>query len=193
MKTFKNLKIAKNTWKNNFFFFKTYFYNYWLTYFPSHTLRCWYLRKFLKVKIGKDSFIHLGCYFNGNNISIGNNTVIGRSCDIVGEVQIGDNCSISAYTILQSVSHDKNSPTFAGIHNPIKIDDYVWIGFRSIILPGTIIGKGAIIGANSTVVPDSGGGGLPPCSVFAGSPAKLVSKRSPEALRYILNYKPMFN
>ena len=172
MKTFKNLKIAKNTWKNNFFFFKTYFYNYWLTYFPSHTLRCWYLRKFLKVKIGKDSFIHLGCYYNGNNISIGNNTVIGRSSDIVGEVQIGDNCSISAYTILQSVSHDKNSPTFAGIHNPIKIDDYVWIGFRSIILPGTIIGKGAIIGANSTVVPDSGGG-APSLLCFCGLSGKI--------------------
>lgn len=170
-------------------YFKSYFYNNVITYFPSHTIRKWYLKKILKVKIGEHSFIHLGCYFSGNNIIIGNHTVIGRKCWIAGEITIGDNCSISAFTILQSVTHDKNSPTFAAIHKPITIKDYVWIGYRAIILPGVTINKGAIIGANSTVVK----GEIPSLSVYAGSPAKQVSTRSEEALQYNLLYNPLFH
>lgn len=189
----KKIKSLIFTFKENLCYFRNYLYNYIITYVPCYTLRHLYLTKIMKIKIGKDSFVHLGCYFNGDDIVIGNNTVIGRNVEIIGEVHIGNNCAITTSTIIQSVTHDKNSPDFVGVHNPIDIDNYVWIGMRSIVLPGVKIGEGCIIGANSTVTALSGGGAIPPCSVYAGSPAKKISERSPGALQYILNYKPMFN
>jgi maltose O-acetyltransferase len=141
----------------------------------------------LNYKIGKNAFIHLGCYFGGC-IKIGENTVVGRNCSIVGNIVIGDNCSITAYTCIQADSHYKNSPMFAGYTTSITIGDYAWIGLRSVILPGVSIGAGAIIGANSTVTRD-----VPACKVFAGSPAKEISIRSPDVLKYNLNYHPPFN
>ncbi|ARG97006.1 CatB-related O-acetyltransferase [Legionella micdadei] len=52
------------------------------------------------------------------------------------------------------------------------IKDGVWLGMRSIIMPGVTIGEGAIVAANSVVTKD-----VEPYSIVAGSPAKLVKKR----------------
>ncbi|WP_242053899.1 acyltransferase [Nostoc sp. FACHB-888] len=52
---------------------------------------------------------------------------------------------------------------------PIWIQDNVWIGFDSCILPGVTIGEGAIVGARSVVSED-----VPPYTVVAGNPARIV-------------------
>lgn len=52
------------------------------------------------------------------------------------------------------------------------IKDGVWLGMRSIIMPGVTIGEGAIIAASSVVTKD-----VEPYSIVAGSPARLVKKR----------------
>ena len=54
----------------------------------------------------------------------------------------------------------------------VIIEDDVWIGARVIILPGKIIGKGAVIGAGSVVTKD-----VAPYSVVAGNPARKISNR----------------
>jgi len=168
--------------------FKYYFYNYHISYLPIHKCRLFYLKNILRYKIGSHSFIHLGCFFLGSKITIGNNTVIGRNCNIIGEIIIGDNCSISAFTIIQSVSHNKDSPTFEGKHEQITIGNYVWVGIKAVILLGVTIGDCAIIGANSTITKN-----VPECKVFAGSPAKEISERSRSACVYTLDYHPPFN
>ena len=52
------------------------------------------------------------------------------------------------------------------------IKDGVWLGMRSIIMPGVTIGEGAIIAANTIVTRD-----IEPYSIVAGSPGKIIKKR----------------
>ena len=83
---------------------KSYLYNKWITHFPFNFVRLFYLRKILKIRIGKYSFVHMGAWFQGN-IRIGNNTVIGRNVVLMGEIIIENNVSISAETYLCSLTH----------------------------------------------------------------------------------------
>jgi virginiamycin A acetyltransferase len=55
------------------------------------------------------------------------------------------------------------------------IGDDVWIGHQAFIMPGVTIGSGAIIGAGSVVTKD-----VPPYTIVAGNPAKLIRKRFDE-------------
>ncbi|MBR1733846.1 MAG: acyltransferase [Alphaproteobacteria bacterium] len=121
-------------------------------------------------------------------IVIGNDTVIGRNVDIIGDVEIGDHCSVTSHSILQSASHYKNSPTFAGFVHPIIIENYVWIGNMSVILPGVVIKTGTIVGAHSTVCRNIGN-----FEIVAGCPSKVLGKRDEQICRYVLNYRPPFN
>jgi acetyltransferase-like isoleucine patch superfamily enzyme len=65
---------------------------------------------------------------------------------------------------------------------PILIDDNVWVGFNSVIMPGVTIGRGAVIGANTVVSRD-----VEPYTVVVGNPPVVVRRLpatdSPEALR----------
>ena len=55
---------------------------------------------------------------------------------------------------------------------PVFVGNDVWLGDRVIILPGVHIGDGCIIGAGSVVTRD-----IPPYSVAAGVPAKVIKDR----------------
>jgi len=70
--------------------------------------------------------------------------------------------------------------------NPLIIGSDVWIGMNVIICPGcSRIGDGAIIGAGSVVTRD-----VPPFSIHAGNPARLIRKRfEPEVERVLVASK----
>ena len=55
------------------------------------------------------------------------------------------------------------------------IEDFVWCGANVTILPGVIIGEGAIVGAGSVVVKD-----VPKYAVVAGNPAIVLKYRNIE-------------
>lgn len=52
---------------------------------------------------------------------------------------------------------------------PIEIGKNVWLGHNVVVMPGTSIGEGSIIGARSTVATI-----IPPYSVAAGNPARVI-------------------
>lgn len=64
---------------------------------------------------------------------------------------------------------------------PLKGDTVVgndvWIGEQATILPGIRIGDGAIIGAHSVV-----GSDIPPYTIAAGNPARVIRKRFDDEL-----------
>jgi acetyltransferase-like isoleucine patch superfamily enzyme len=62
---------------------------------------------------------------------------------------------------------------------PIRIGRAVWIGFDVCVLPGVTIGEGAIVGARSVVMDD-----VPPYTIVAGNPARVVRRLSAEEINY---------
>lgn len=59
----------------------------------------------------------------------------------------------------------------------ITIGHDVWVGHKSIIMPGVTVGNGAIIGAGSIVTHD-----VTPYSVVVGGPSKKIRMRFPEKI-----------
>ena len=104
------------------------------------------------VAIGRRCFIQQCCTFFGRGgITIGNDVFIGPKVNLI--------------TINHEVNPDNRSATYG---RPIVIEDKVWIGINSTILPGVKIGYGAIVGAGSVVTKD-----VPAMTIVAGDPARI--------------------
>jgi len=56
---------------------------------------------------------------------------------------------------------------------PVYIEDYVWLGTRTCVMPGVRIGEGAIVAMGSVVVQD-----VPPLAIVGGNPGQILSYRS---------------
>src|SRR5262249_18703721 len=82
------------------------------------------------------------------------------------EAGIGGHCLIFGHSSFQSL-FDGYPVDFA----PIEIGKGVGLAWRVFVLPGTRIGDGSKVAAGSVV-----SGTLPPCSLAAGFPAKIVGK-----------------
>lgn len=169
---------------------KFYLYNSYITNFPSYRIRRFYLRHLLRIIIGQNTAIHMGCFFTGNNIRIGSNTVINRKCYLDGraaKLTIGNNVSISPEAYLLTMSHYSQSEKFEAYSSDVIIEDYVWIGSRAMVLPGVTLKKGSVLGAMSLANKD-----IPPFSIASGTPAIVIGNRT-DKLEYELNYFPYFN
>ena len=59
----------------------------------------------------------------------------------------------------------------------VYIGNNVWIGDAVILLPGVTIGDGAVIGAGAVVTHD-----VPPFTVAAGNPTRVIKKRFPDSI-----------
>ena len=83
--------------------------------------------------------------------------------------------------------HDLNDPTFAAIEEKIIVEDYVFIGPRSILLPGVTIGYGSIVAAGSVVTKS-----VAPHTVVAGVPAAKIKDREKLTHTYKLGRSRLF-
>lgn len=103
----------------------------------------------------------------GNFVVIGVNVVIGARSPVVLE----DRVRLSQDVVLETATLDFSdmTPPYQHVSKPIWVESGVWIGARSIVLGGVRIGRNAVIAAGSVVIRD-----VPPNSVVAGSPAKVV-------------------
>lgn len=125
--------------------------------------------------------------YQGKNFSprldIGNDVHIGRFAHVIAcdNIKIGNSVVIAERVYISDNLHgfeDINMPIMkqplkqAG---PVIIEDEAWIGNGACILPNVTIGKHAIIGSNAVVTKD-----IPPYSVAAGVPAKVIKQYNPE-------------
>lgn len=140
------------------------------------------------VRLGKGSSIKLGAYIEGQKIHIGQDSSVGRNCVLDGRdtLTIGSHVSISPDVQFITGSHDVHCPSFRFKSAPITIQDHVWIGTRSLVLPGVTIGRGAVIAAGAVVTRD-----VPEGTIFAGVPARKIGERKVDP-SYHLNWHPPF-
>lgn len=165
-------------------------------------LRCKFPKAFIatytKIKIGRIDEIYLGDNVRINDFTtifcvsqneghsnsglyIGEGTYIGESNNVRasgGMIVIGKNCSISQHVSMIASNHGiklgKNisSQNWDESKTGITIDDDVWIGANSVILPGVHIHAGAVVGAGSVVTKD-----VPANAVVVGNPARVIKYR----------------
>ncbi|MCH5233462.1 MAG: gamma carbonic anhydrase family protein [Muribaculaceae bacterium] len=136
---------------------------------------------------------------------IGKDTFIAENAVIVGDVIVGDECSIWYSTVLRgdvnsirignrvniqdgSVLHTLYQKSTIEIgddvsigHNVIihgaKVRDYALLGMGSIIMDDAEVGEGALVAAGSVVLAKTKIG---PHELWAGTPAKFVKMVEPE-------------
>ena len=123
-----------------------------------------------KLISSKKSSIKIGSFFSSNS------NVVVKSKGI-GSINIGDYVQVGPNVVIVSSNHSFKTKG-KKIHEQemdeghIVIDDDVWIGANSVILPNVNIGKGAIIGAGAVVTSD-----IKPYTIVGGVPAKVIGFR----------------
>lgn len=142
----------------------------------------------------------------------GNNVFLAENATIIGDVIIGDYCSIWYNAVLRgdvnsirignkvniqdgTVLHTLYQKSIVEIGNNVsvghnvtihgaKIEDNVLIGIGATILDHAVIGSNSIIAANSLVLT---GTIVEPNSVYAGVPAKKVKDIEPQQTAEMIN------
>ena len=112
----------------------------------------------------------------GAHIHIGDNFYANFDCIFMGgaEIKIGNDVMIGPRVSLLTASHPvgaKARRSGLAYALPITIEDDVWIGGNTTVLPGVRIGKSSIIGAGSVVTGD-----IPAGVMAAGNPCRVLRR-----------------
>lgn len=141
----------------------------------------------------------------GYNPTIGENCFLADNATIIGDVTIGNDCSIWFNTVLRgdvnsihigngvniqdgSVLHTLYEKSTIEIGNHVSvghnvtihgatIKDYALIGMGATVLDHVVVGEGAIVAAGSLVLSNTI---IEAGSLWAGVPAKFIKKVDPE-------------
>jgi len=141
-------------------------------------LRGW-LARYLLAGAGSNFIVSRKVNFgSGARLMVGNDCTLASGLTVIGDVTIGDDIMLGPDVVMISYNHkygDTERPMRiqgASESRPIVIGDDVWIGMRTIILPGVTVGSHAIIGAASVVTKD-----VPDWGIVGGNPAKFIKSR----------------
>lgn len=157
---------------------------------PIHFLRKLIYRS-VGLQIPLDSTIYMGArFFKPSGINIGHDTLIGQDCFLDGRapLTIGNHVDIASQVLIYNDEHNIHDQEFANSFGPVNISDYVFIGPRSIILPGISIGIGAVVAAGAVVTKN-----IPDYEIWGGIPAKKIGDRTHKKLNYRLGRPMLFH
>lgn len=164
--------------------------------------------KFANINLGKDVEIDYSSTIN--NVIIGDYVKIAKHCSVFGGpenlLEIGSYSYVGMNTILNgfaaklkigshvSIAQNVNIMVDSGPNassrlqrvfpikkEPVTIDDHVWIGTGSIIMPGVVLGAYCVVAANSYVNQS-----FTAFSIIGGNPAKIIRVFTDEEKRIIL-------
>ena len=141
----------------------------------------------------------------GYTPEIGKNCFLADNATLIGDVKLGDDCSVWFNTVLRgdvnsirigngvniqdgSVLHTLYEKSTIEIGNHVSIGhnvtvhgasirDYALIGMGAILLDHAVVGEGAIVAAGALVLSHTV---IEPGSIWGGVPAKFIKKVDPE-------------
>ena len=119
---------------------------------------------------------------------IGDDVYIGHRCCItcINSVAIGNGCVLSEEVYIADSSHGYNPD--AGLimrqrlqsRGPVVLEEHCFVGYRAVISPGVRLGRHSVVGANAVVTKS-----VPPFSMVAGTPARLIKRYDPEVKLWV--------
>ena len=120
-----------------------------------------------KIEIGDNVGISGATIYARKGISIGENTCIGGNCKILDN----DFHPIDAEQRNALLRNEKGGDSDLVVAKPIKIGKNCFIGCNSIILKGTQLGDGCVVGAGAVV-----SGKFEDNCVIAGNPSRVIKR-----------------
>lgn len=136
--------------------------------------------------LGAFSTIEDYCTINNGvgDVVIGEKTLIGIGNVIIGPITIGSNVIFAQNIVASGLNHeyrDVNLPIHAQSINvaQIIVEDDCWIAANAVLTSGVTVGKHSVVAAGAVVTKD-----IPPYSVAAGNPAKVIKKYNFESTEW---------
>lgn len=135
------------------------------------------------IMLGDKAFVGVGSLLrtdgDDGKIVLQSGSSIGSFCVLgaKGNITIGEHVLLAAYCTIGCCSAEckfllQDKVEAGSPENDIEIGSGCWLGVRSSVLPGALVGEGSIVGAHAIVR------SLLPCYVVAvGSPAKVIRNR----------------
>jgi len=133
------------------------------------------LLRLLGAKIGRNCFVRGGLQVQeGFNLTLGSDVFINAGCclDTSAPITLEDRVQVGYQVTFVTGGHAIGEHgSRAGTHAPapIVVGEGSWIGARATILPGVVIGAGAVVAAAAVVTKD-----VEPDTLVAGVPAKKI-------------------
>lgn len=139
------------------------------------------------VQVGARSWIGQDCELSGGQLLIGPACSLQHRSQLHGDVRVGAGLVGAAGLYASSGQHtfrrwpalpiqlqDRRTAAEPAPDRsaPIEIGEDCWLGLNVVVMRGVTIGRGCVVGANSVVTRD-----LPPYSVAAGAPARVIDQR----------------
>lgn len=122
------------------------------------------------------------CINNGvGEVIIGDNCTIGIGSTLMGPVEIGNNVILAQHVGIYGLNHGyedidipiRNQKCTTAL---IKIGDDSWIGTNAVITAGVTVGKHSIVAAGSVVTRD-----VPDYTIVGGNPARILKQYNAES------------
>jgi acetyltransferase-like isoleucine patch superfamily enzyme len=134
--------------------------------------------------VGLSGQVSVGAYtcLNATTIVCADRVAIGEHCLIAWGVVLTDSWPgpgvplAARRAALRAAAADplRHLPPVSA-PRPVVLEDNVWVGFDSVILPGVTLGHGCVVGCKTVVADD-----VPPYAVVVGSPPRVVRVLDPD-------------
>ena len=114
-------------------------------------------------------------------LEIGRGAVINNGASIAAteSIVIGARALIGPYVMINDTAyHDLHERSVMPPPQPIVIEDDVWLGAKSTVLPGVHIGRGAVVSAHALVTKN-----VEEFTIVSGVPAVAVAKLNPKKFK----------
>ncbi|SMF42231.1 Hexapeptide repeat of succinyl-transferase [Azospirillum oryzae] len=140
------------------------------------------------MRIGAGSLVGDDCWLNvcvrdgqprlviGEKVCVGRHSVLSTA----ERLEIGSFCLFAPRVYLADVDHAYERLDLPVVeqgllsHGKLTVEENCWMGINATVIGGITVGRGSVVAANSVVLDT-----VPPFSVVAGSPARIVRMYDP--------------